>query len=235
MSFPVLLKLDEGVASDETLYYVVAANGFFQVRRTETYLSVTEARGDVPGLLPEYARLRLDVPRLTVDLLQPVLAFFRAVFEEHGGEAIVILFYSPATRSFRALAPEQRIPGYQSNGVWRSVLQLDYGDAERPDGYLRFGSIHSHADTAAYASAVDCADERHMDGLHVVYGHVDRREPSRSAAFVVNGTRFPLAPDEVLEPCSVPDDGAPEEWMARVERRVWTSSYPSYPSWGSST
>ena len=235
MSFPVLLKRDEGVASDETLYYLVAANGLFQVRRTETYVAVTEARGDLPGLLPEYARLRLDVPRLPVELLEPVLSFFRAVFEEHGGEAIVILFYSPATRSFRAVVPEQRIPGYERNGVWHSLLQLDYGDAERPSGYLRFGSIHSHADTAAYASETDCADERHMDGLHVVYGHVDRREPSRSAAFVVNGRRFPLAPDEVLEPCSVPDHGAPEQWMARVERKVRASAYPGYGSWGFST
>ena len=234
MTFPILLKRDEGVASDESLYYLVAANGLFQVRRTETYVAVTEAQGDVPGLLPEYARLRLDVPRLPVDLLRPVLAFFRAVYEEHGGEAIVILFYSPQAREFRVVAPDQRIPGYERGGRWHSVLQLDYGDAERPDGYLRFGSIHSHADTAAYASAADCADERHMDGLHVVYGNVDRADPTRSAAFVVNGTRFPLLPDEVLEPCPVPAGPAREEWMARVERVVRTSAYGAYGSWGES-
>ena len=78
------------------------------------------------------------------------------------------------------------------------------------------------------------ADERHMDGLHVVYGHVDRAEPSRSAAFVVNGTRFPLVPEQVLEPCAVPGTAAPEEWLARVERKVWTSSYASYGAWESS-
>ena len=63
MSFPVLLKTEEGVASDESLYYLVAGNGLFQVRDTPSYRSVTRSEA-VLGLLPEHEGLWLRAPRL---------------------------------------------------------------------------------------------------------------------------------------------------------------------------
>jgi hypothetical protein len=219
MKVPILLKTDAGVDSDETLHYVVASNGIFQVRRTETYHAVTRVERPVPGLLIEQERLRLLCPRVPAALLEGVLAFFRTVYEEHRAEAVVILFYRPESRAYRVVVPDQTIPGYwRSDGRWQSFLRLSYREVRRPSGYLRFGTIHSHADLAAFASLTDQEDERFGDGLHIVYGHVDRREPSRSTAFVVNDVRFGLVPDDVLEPCRIPDRPAPPGWMARVRR-----------------
>ena len=235
MRFPILLKDGTPSECSERLHYLVASNGVFQVRRTEGYDAVIRVTGPVPGLEPEYERLRLQIPRLPRALLREVLAFFRCVYEEHGGEAIVVLFYRPDTREYRVEVPEQTIPGYRSwDGRWRARLHLSYGDVERSDGYLRYGTIHSHADTAAYASATDCADEREGgDGLHAVYGHVHRAEPSVCAHFVVNEARFRLEPDDVLEPCRVPREPARRDWMERVRREEssWITSSIDVSCW----
>jgi hypothetical protein len=219
VNFPILLKTDASVRSDETLYYVVASNGIFQVREAGMYRAVTRAEKPVPGLLPEKEQLEFTFPRLPVALLREVLGFFVAVYGEHGGEAIVILFYRPESRTYRVDVPRQTIPGYRRwDGRWRAHRRLSYGEVARPPGYRRFGTIHSHADSPAYASEIDCADERFQDGLHVVFGDLDRSEPSRSACFVANGVRFPLHPDDVLERCAVPDGPADAEWLVRVGR-----------------
>ena len=89
---------------------------------------------------------------------------------------------------------------------------------ERPAGYLRFGTVHSHAHLPAGASATDCDDERHEDGLHLVYGDLHRREPSRSACFVANGARFALDCDEVMPSCPIPRGEPDPKWMAQVRR-----------------
>ena len=219
MIFPILLKTDADVRSDESVHYVVASNGVFHVADTETHRAVTRTEGPIPGLVPERESLRLRFPPVPATVLRPVLGFFRQVYEDHRGEGIVILFYRPDDLSYRVGVPQQTILGYQRwDGEWRAYLGLRYGSAPRPRGYLRFGTVHSHAETSAGASHTDCADERLQDGLHVVYGHIDRPEPSCSAAYVANGTRFIVDPDDVVEPCRVPADPANPSWMVQVHR-----------------
>jgi hypothetical protein len=219
MIWPVRLKTDSAIPCQETVHYLVASNGIFKVCQTETYRSVTRVREIIPGLLPERESLRLTCPRVPASLLRHVLAFFRAVYIEHGGEAIVVLFYRPNTRTYRLGIPRQTIPGYKGwDGSWRPYVRLRYEPPPRPSGYLRFGTIHSHASCSAEPSAVDCADEEFEDGLHAVYGHITQPQPSRSACFVSNGVRFPLIPDDALEPCAVPGSRADPAWVARVRR-----------------
>lgn len=219
MNFPVLLKTDPDVRSDEAIYYLVAANGLFQVRRTESYEAVTRVTGTVPGLCEQEEYVELDIPLLPRALVRRVLAFFRAVYERYSGEAIVILFYQPETCTYRVVAPPQQIPGYWTwDRRWRAYLKLSYREVERPAGYLRFGTIHSHAEFAACASDTDWADERFGDGLHIVFGHMDRAEPSRSACFVANAARFPLDADDVMARCDVPQAAPEPSWMAQVSR-----------------
>ena len=58
---------------------------------------------------------------------------------------------------------------------------------------------------------------------HVVYGDLCRSEPSRSAAFVASGVRFPLDPDDVLEPCAVPDE-RPDPALDDQRRRYYRAT-----------
>jgi hypothetical protein len=227
VKFPILFKTENSPAPLARLFYVVAANGLFQVRDTETYRAVTPVAEDVPGLLPETAHVDLKFPHLPTPLLEDVLAFFDAVYRRYGGEAIVMLFYAPERQEFRAEAPPQTISGYRDRwGRWWPRYRLDYESLERPPGFLLFGTIHSHASQPAYASATDCDDERFEDGLHVVFGHFNSSYLSKSVSFVANGTRFKVEPRDALEDCAVPPREPRADWMARVtvEEDRWTTS-----------
>jgi hypothetical protein len=224
MRFPIVLKTPgENIAEEEAarsskLYYRVAANGIFQVRELATHRSVTQVTSAVPGLASETERVELRVPRLPREMLEEVLAFFAEVYRHYRGEAIVILFYDAAREEFRVGVPPQQIRVYSDYwGRWWPDHRLHYETMERPPGFVRFGTIHSHADLQAYASHTDCEDERYEDGLHVIFGSFKSAVLSRSASFVAGGCRFDLEPDEVLEPCELPDREARRGWMEQVE------------------
>ena len=217
MRFPIVLKTLERFRAPAKLYYEVAANGVFQVRDAPTHRAVTRVEHDVPGLLPEFESIELRVPMLPRDLLENVLAFFYEVNERWAGEAIVVLFFDVARQEFQVGVPSQTIGAYRDayGHVWTDN-HLEYGSVDRPEGCVRFGTIHSHGNLAAYASHTDCQDERWEDGVHAVYGNLKSSRISQSASFVANGRRFPLDPAEVLESASVPAHGPPPEWMDQV-------------------
>lgn len=225
--FPIRLKTDTAAAPPGNLYYEVAANGIFQVRDTKTHRAVTRAEHDVPGLQAAEETIELRFPRIPRALAEDVLAFFYEVHHRWMGEAIVILFYDPERETFEIGVPPQTIAAY-TDSAGRSITDhhLEYGEVARPPGFLRLGTIHSHGSLPAYASHTDCEDERYEDGLHVVFGHLTASQISRSAAFVASGRRFPLDPDEVLEPAEIPAREAPEAWLAQVEfvESAWGST-----------
>ena len=232
LNFPVLLKTGDQEEPAAAIHYVAASNGLFHVSKTPFYRAVTRTPGPVPGLLPEEESLRLDCPPLPAALIEEVLAFFADVHRVHDGEAIVILFYDHSSGRYRVGVPPQTVSGYyRSDGRWRAYYQLKYGSVARPEGFLRVGTIHSHADLPAYSSAVDCDDERFEDGLHIVFGELDRAQPSRSVAFASNGKRFPLAAATWLEPAWVPERPARADWMACVERKETAGPRSAYFGW----
>ena len=218
MRFPIVLKTPEAGKPDATIYYEIASNGPFQVRDFPIYRAVTKTDESVPGLLTQEESLEIRFPRLPAALLAEVLVFFDEVYRRYGGEAIVILFYHLALKVFRAQAPPQTISLYRDyKGRWKAHLELRYKSMSRPKGFLRLGTIHSHANMPGYASSKDCDDERFEDGLHIVFGDLDTSRITRSATFVANGVRFRLDPSEVMEPFSLSDREAPADWMACVE------------------
>jgi proteasome lid subunit RPN8/RPN11 len=216
--FQVVLKAQLHYRRPAALFYEVASNGLFQVRDTHLYRAVTRVHTGVPGLLPAWEEVELRVPSLPSALLEEVLAFFRDAWRAYGGEAMVVIFYH-VSGEFRVGVPPQTVGGYYDTaGVFCSHHQLSYGRVAAPAGFERLGTIHSHANLPAYASAVDCMDEQYQDGLHAVFGELDRPVPSRSASFVANQVRFKLLPDEVMEEARMPPRAAPAEWMARVSQ-----------------
>jgi hypothetical protein len=208
----VVLRTCERYRAPAALYYELAGNGLFQVRATELYRAATRVESGVPGLLPAHEDLVLHLPRVPAPLLEELLLFFRDAWREFGGEALAVLFYRDG--EFRVGIPPQWISGGRDHtGAFRASHHLRYGAVERPAGFLRLGTVHSHADLPACSSAVDCLDERWEDGLHVVFGHLHTQHPSRCASFVANGVRFRLHAEDVLEPCELPERPARAEWL----------------------
>jgi hypothetical protein len=219
---PVVLKDAAFAPPAAETYYVVAGNGFFLERRTELYTATVAVDGGVPGLRPHEARLDLRLPRkLPRALVECALGFFRAVYDRWDGEGILVMFYAPSDGvrpvRYRLDAPPQKIRGRVERGRFRADLRLDYGACERPDdAWRKLGTFHSHGPCGPRHSSIDAHDELWETGLHLTAGYVGSSLPEFEASFVVNGTRFPIAVDEVLERPRAARP-YPKRWLDRIE------------------
>ncbi|HSB71866.1 MAG TPA: hypothetical protein VLT62_21260 [Candidatus Methylomirabilis sp.] len=196
--FPVYLK-DEGFEPPaEQIYYLVTADGLFQVKDSPVFCSCVRVRG-IRGLLPQKDEVRWKLPPIPGPLLQRVVGLFREVYRRYGSEAIVLLLYDLARQEYGLIVPEQHVTGGH----------LSYVPGETPPGRLRVGTIHSHAEADAFHSPLDDWDEEHDDGLHATVGNLDG-SVSLACSLMVDGRRFPLRPRDVFQP--VPLDVPEEVW-----------------------
>jgi hypothetical protein len=137
----------------------------------------------------------------------------------HGAEGAVLLVLDADRDEIRPLVPRQRSTIGISFSGRPYPVRLRYDTPPMAHGRLRIiGDVHSHVFDAAYASSVDVFDEDHRAGLHLVAGRLDREPPQWHAEYVVDGTRFSLAPEAVME-LEAPPGGpypVPRRWLRRV-------------------
>jgi hypothetical protein len=195
---PIYVKNRDFREPRDPVYLLVAGNGTFLVKKMGLYSASVRPDGSVLGLLNHTEDLTREFGRVPYSLMCRVLGFFRAAFCQHGGEAIVFLYYSKDTRSFCIKVPPQQIYSSAATGSKDSTSHVVYESCERPPQYVKLGTVHSHAGFPAFHSFIDDRDEEHEDGLHITIGEVDRARPDVSVSFVVNGRRFMLHPDDVL-------------------------------------
>ena len=199
LMFPVYLK-DEGFESpDDPIYYLVTADGLFQVKENPVFRSCVGVRG-IRGLQGQKDEVRWKLPPIPGALLQRVVGLFREVLRRYRSEAIVLLIYDLATREYGVVVPEQQVTGGH----------LSYAPGETPPGRIRVGTIHSHAEADAFHSPLDDWDEEHDDGLHVTVGNLDA-SVSLSCSLVVDGRRFLLRSRDVFLPA--PLDTPEQVWF----------------------
>ena len=224
--FPIILKDGHTPEPDSPIYFEAAANGVFEVRRSALFESVTRAVRGIPGLEEEHESCRLLGPRVPAHIMEEATAFFVDVFRYCDGEGVVLLFYNPDTREYHMEVPRQTIPVYRNHqGQWYTSLELRYEHCERPPGYVRCGSIHSHAELSAYASHTDCVDEKNLDGIHAVVGHLDRERVSVAASLTASGQRHSKYTYDLLEPFDMARalaSDVPIEWLERVDLEYHT-------------
>lgn len=205
MSFPI-------VAADAPLddlpvpMFVVARDGLYLRKRS--LLGLSQTKVETIRHLPEASEfLEHALPRLPSELLGRTLGFFKAVYRERKSEAIVLLLWGPT--GFELAAPHQQVSG------WSLKFTVAHGDI--PERHRIIGTIHSHGAISAGASMVDETDEADRDGLHLVFGDMDRRHPSVSAAVVVDGRRWDVPPRAIAERVGRAVD-PPADWLARVSK-----------------
>jgi len=209
---PLYLRTADFSEPPESLYYLVAAEGMFLVNRNGLFSSVTEVRG-VAGLESQKPEVRLHFPRIPRGILEQAYGFFDYVYRKWEGEAVAFLYYS-AKHGFHLDVPPQKLFRYKSYRGWRTQGRVEYGSMPRPEGYVKLGDAHSHADTPAFFSGTDDRDDEE-DGLRIVMGDLDRSRPSVRVSFVAGGSRFSLNQEDMLENFSVPLP-PPAEWTQRV-------------------
>lgn len=185
---------------DEECYYLVTRSGLFIGRNTPLLRSLVPSRSWPSELQDQDPFLFLSYPKVPADLLARITGFFWVMAQRHGAEAVVLLGLDEATGRIEALVPPQlSTVGLTYHGD-PYPIRLRYNVPHlHGRGLKLIGDIHSHVFEPAYASSIDISDERHRPGLHLVAGRVDRDPPQWHGEMVVDGARFHVAPEQVLD------------------------------------
>lgn len=184
---PIYAKEPDFHEPEEPIYYLVTRNGLFQVKRTPVFRSRTQVPG-LSWLEEEEEGSEFLLPVIPAKILGETMAFFREVFRKYRAEAAVLLYLREGAEEYEIRIPPQTVAG----GHCR------YGVGPNPTGCLRVGTIHSHGAAEAFHSELDDVDEQYDDGLHVTIGTLHAK-PTVSCSLVVDGRRFDLRPETVLE------------------------------------
>ena len=203
--FPILAAGSPEALAPPLPAFLVAHDGLYLRKRSLLGVSQTKVDG-AEHLSAEKEYVEYVLPKVPLDLMARVVGFFRAIYRRQSTEALVLLLW--AGEGFDLFVPKQKV----------SLASVSHtlDEAELPAGSRVVGSIHSHGAFGAGASSIDEDDEAEFDGLHVVVGDFDRSRPSYSAAIAVDGHRFAIRTNVVLErPRRLIEPS--EDWLRRVK------------------
>ena len=96
---PIYLKDQEFSPPDDPLYYLLTRDGLFLVKSTPFFAAAVPVKG-IPWLEAQDAEVRLTAPPLPASLLLQALAFFRAVYSLYKSEAVALLAWREAGRTY---------------------------------------------------------------------------------------------------------------------------------------
>jgi len=184
---------------EEQAFYLLARDGLFFCRNSRFFQSCVPARKGPGELANQEAFLEIQYPKIPQPLLELAVGFFEQVKQRHGSEAALLLTWNYRVKQVRLLIPRQRCTVYQGYySTYPAGVHYEM-PAELPEDAFIFGDIHSHVDGPAYASVTDKDDEHHRPGLHIVVGRIAEEPPDFHIEATVDGMRFEVDPDHVLE------------------------------------
>lgn len=215
--FNIYLKDDDFAEPDEPVYFLLAQNGLFLIKNSLFFkssglffgkLTGEKEEKTLPWLKEHKEGVKLTLPsKIPGSLIQQTLNFFRAVNKAYkGAEAIVLIYWLPKEKKYEFFAPEQE--------VGQGILPY-YKVGVTPDGKIRVGTIHSHANTEASHSPTDDRDEAYDEGFHITIGNVDFA-PSFSCSIVCGGMRYIVEPEKLIE--TKAENDFPKGWLKKVRR-----------------
>jgi hypothetical protein len=155
ITFPIVIK-KKGVPfqpPDASLYYILAADGWYVVKKNKMYETCSKVDHAVPGYEPQKEYCRTSMPVIPNEIMDKVMSFFRRVHDDLGGEAIVELFYEPDSGEWLASPPWQGIPqsSHSAYSGMGSMFGMDVGwssgSGKAPDKYGT--AFEEHADISA--------------------------------------------------------------------------------------
>ena len=190
---------DDRVPEDEECYYLLSRSGLFIGRNRQHMHSLVRSRNWPGELQHQEPFLKLGYPKVPADLLERIVGFFWTVACRHGAEAAVLLAFDEESGLITPVVPQQIGTIGWTTRREPYPIGLHYEVPPQVGGRRLIGDFHSHAFEPAYASGTDVQDEVHRPGLHVVAGRLDRDPPQWHVEYVVDGTRFRIAPESALD------------------------------------
>ena len=217
---PLLVKRDERFEWPQgpSMFYLLASSGLFKCRNHEFFRSCVPADRGPSELAGQRPFLQCAFPIIPRALFERVVGFFERIRQLHNAEAAVLLAYDREHETVQLVVPDQTATVTRYSGGRQYPLGLLYHPpTELPQHWVLFGDIHSHVDMAAYSSATDVHDETHSAGLHIVVGRLYREPAETHVEAVVDGERFELALEDVVEGYGTRSSDVPQEWIDKVE------------------
>jgi hypothetical protein len=184
---------------NEKMFYLLATNGLFICRNHQFFQSCVPT-GSGPGELAwQETCVDLKYPIVPRRLLELTVGFFAEIGQNYNAEAIVMIAWDNRKQKISLIVPRQKARiylGYYGN----CPLGVDYQlPVNLPDDLFILGDIHSHVGMAAFSSDIDKHDEKNRPGLHIVVGRIHMEPPEFHAEIIVDGMRFKVEPDMILE------------------------------------
>jgi proteasome lid subunit RPN8/RPN11 len=201
----------------ERVFYVLGRDGLMICRDHEFFRSCVPARCGPSELETQEEFLEVDFPRIPKRAFEHIVGFFSAIGSQHGSEAAVLLFWDREHERVRVVVPEQTATVVRYSDGYQHPIGLHYFPAlDLPAHWTLFGDVHSHVHLSAYSSATDRHDELHSAGMHVVIGAIHREPPEVHVEAVVDGARFALELEDVVEGYERRAERVPRSWIERV-------------------
>ena len=230
---PIYFKTGPEMAwpENESVFYVLSRDGLFLCRNHPFFRSSVSAPAWPSELCSHDELLALSHPKVPRRLFELVVCFFDRIAELHGAEAAVLVLFEKSSKRVKLLIPEQVATVDITRSGHRYPIGIHYETAPTSAGdAVVIGDIHSHVDGAAYASATDQRDEAYRPGLHVVIGRINREPPEVHCEFVVDGARFRVEENQVIEGYVRRRLGIPRSWIDRVRLKKYAWGPSSYDS-----
>lgn len=205
--FPAYYGGEAGFTVDqitENLAYVIDNAGWklFKRNGVSTALIDVEIVSGVNAVTPH---IDFTAKKIPYELIEKVVAFFKAVYQKYQSEAVGYLYYEPTTGNWDYIVPKQSA----------SAAHASYEGAEKRVGWQCAGTIHSHAAMSAFHSGVDDADEINFDGVHITIGRVADLNPEFSCSLMIQGKREKFEIWDLVS--GFPRTVAPTEWVNSVK------------------
>ncbi|MBI3098426.1 MAG: Mov34/MPN/PAD-1 family protein [Planctomycetes bacterium] len=191
------------VPESEAFAYVTGHDGHYLLKRNRLFEASVRV-ACVPGHPEQREFFRLKVARIPMSLVRQVLSFMKGVYEAHHSEALALLTFEGG--EWGVHVPSQEV----------SEATVKYENSERR---RIVGSIHSHPGFSSEPSGTDEHDEMNFDGIHIVTAGFIPIPAAMTAFAAVNGRRFRVPIEEVVEGMDSVETSFPEEWLAKVRRR----------------
>jgi hypothetical protein len=221
LATPLYVKTDENAPwpADEGVFHLMTRDGLFIARNNEHFTSCVPVAKFPVSLASQASFLRIRYPKLSRRQYELIVGFFTRIADLYTAEAFVLLAWDRKACRYRLIVPKQTATvGCSSNGSNRYPIGVYYTiDPSLPVDWNVIGSVHSHVDEGASSSGVDVADEKHRAGLHIIIGRIHDPVPEVHVSAVVDGMRFRVAPERVIEGFRKRRIHVPREWIERLK------------------
>jgi len=232
---PIYLKTQPRMAwPDDTFFYVMTGDGLFVCRNHRFFRSCVPAPRWPSALARQETFLKVAYPKMPRAMIERIVGFFSAVAERHNSEAGVLLAWDEPAQRLHVVVPDQvaTVSRNWYGDVFPIGLKYEW-PTELPNGWVIVGDVHSHVDHWPNPSYIDDLDETHRAGVHVVVGRIRSEPPEFHIEAVVDGQRFTLRPDQIMDDYRRRRDKVPRAWLEKV--RIKTYGYQQDDDSGPST